>query len=73
MRLIFVGTSHGIPESDRFCTSIFLEVGENVYIIDAGAPVSQMLLRYGFTHDAVKGVFITHLHGDHFDGIFEFS
>ncbi len=72
MKLTFVGTSHGIPEADRFCTSMFLEVGENVYIIDAGAPVSPMLLRYGYTHEAVKGVFITHLHGDHFDGLFEF-
>ena len=73
MKLTFVGTSHGIPEADRFCTSMFLEVGENVYIIDAGAPVSPMLLRYGLTHEAVKGVFVTHFHGDHFDGLFEFS
>lgn len=73
MKLTFVGTSHGIPEADRFCTAMFLEVRESVYIIDAGAPVSPMLLRYGYTHEAVKGVFITHLHGDHFDGLFEFS
>lgn len=72
MKLTFVGTSHGIPEADRFCTSMFLQVGENVYIVDAGAPVSPMLLRFGLTHEAVKGVFITHLHGDHFDGLFEF-
>ena len=73
MKLIFVGTSHGIPEADRFCTSMFLEVRDNIYIIDAGAPVSPMLLKYGLTHEAVKGVFITHLHGDHFDGLFEFA
>ncbi len=72
MKLTFVGTSHGIPEADRFCTAMFLEIGDNCYIIDAGAPVSPMLLRYGIRHEAVKGVFITHLHGDHFDGLFEF-
>lgn len=72
MKLTFVGTSHGIPEVDRFCTSMFLEVGGSVYIIDGGAPVSPMLLRYGYTHETVKGVFVTHLHGDHFDGLFEF-
>ena len=73
MKLTFVGTSHGIPEADRFCTAMFLEIGDSCYIIDAGAPVSPMLLRYGLRHDAVKGVFVTHLHGDHFDGLFEFA
>lgn len=72
MKLTFVGTSHGIPEVGRFCTSMFLEVNGSLYIIDGGAPVSPMLLRYGYTHETVKGVFVTHLHGDHFDGLFEF-
>lgn len=72
MKITFVGTSHGIPETDRFCTAMFLEVGNACYIIDAGAPISPMLLRYGIPHENVKGVFITHLHGDHFDGLFEF-
>ncbi len=72
MKLTFLGTSHGIPETDRFCTAMLLEVGTGLYIIDAGAPVSPLLLRYGYTPKAVKGVFITHLHGDHFDGLFEF-
>ena len=72
MKLTFMGTSHGVPEVDRFCTSMLLQVKDSCYIIDAGAPVSPLLLRYGYTHEAVKSVFITHLHGDHFDGLFEF-
>ncbi len=73
MKITFVGTSHGVPEHDRFCTAMFLEVGDSCYIIDAGAPVSSMLKRYGIPYESVKGVFITHLHGDHFDGLFEFA
>ena len=72
MKIIFAGTSHGIPERDRFCSSTFLEVDEKVYIIDAGAPISPLLLRYGLRHKDVQGVFVTHFHGDHFEGLPEF-
>ena len=72
MKLIFAGTSHGVPEADRFCTSTFLLSGENTYMIDAGAPVSSLLRRHGVAHEAVKGVFITHPHDDHVNGLLEF-
>ncbi len=72
MKIIFAGTSHGVPEKDRFCSSTFLGVGKNWYIIDAGAPISPLLRHYDIRHEDVKGVFITHLHGDHTDGLIEF-
>ena len=72
MKIIFAGTSHGIPEQDRFCSSTFLAVDGKVYIIDAGAPISGLLLRYGLRHKDVKGIFVTHFHGDHFEGLPEF-
>lgn len=72
MKIIFAGTSHGIPEPDRFCSSTFLAVDGKVYIIDAGAPISPLLLRYGLRHKDVAAVFVTHFHGDHFEGLPEF-
>lgn len=69
MKLLFAGTSHGIPEADRFCSSIFVQAGGNTYIVDAGAPVSALLRRYGIDHDTVRAVFVTHMHDDHFDGL----
>ena len=72
MKLIFAGTSHGIPEKDRFCSATFLEISGNVYIIDAGAPISPLLLRYGLRHEDVRGIFVTHCHGDHMEGLPEF-
>ena len=69
MKLLFVGTSHGIPEPDRFCSSIFVQIDGNTYIIDAGAPISALLRRYGIDHDTVRAVFVTHMHDDHFDGL----
>lgn len=72
MKICFAGTSHGIPEKDRFCSSTFLEINGSVYIIDAGAPISPLLLRYGLHHEDVRGIFVTHFHGDHFEGLPEF-
>ncbi len=72
MKFIVAGASHGVPEKNRACTSIFLLSGENTYIIDAGADISSRLLNYDIPHKTVKGIFITHRHVDHFDGIIPF-
>lgn len=69
MKLTVAGASHGVPEKHRFCTSLFLQVGENTYIIDAGAPISALLDQYDIPHSTVKGVFITHCHTDHINGL----
>jgi len=70
MKLTFLGTSHGAPGKDRYCSAIMLEVGSDIYLIDAGAPVTDCLIRSGKDFSNLKGVFITHPHGDHVDGLF---
>ena len=69
MKLTVAGAGHGVPECKRFCTSLFLQVGENTYIFDAGAPISALLERMEVPHNTVKGVFITHAHTDHMNGL----
>ena len=69
MKLIVAGASHGVPEKHRFCTSLFLRVGENTYIFDAGAPVSGLLDHYDIPHNTVKAVFISHGNTDHLNGL----
>lgn len=72
MKIIVAGASHGVPEKNRSCTSIFIQSGENTYIIDAGADISHYLVDYEIPHKTVKTVMITHPHGDHFDGLVPF-
>jgi ribonuclease BN (tRNA processing enzyme) len=73
MKITFLGTSHGIAESDRFCSSAVVTVGSSNYIIDAGAPISTLYTKYGFDFADLKGIFITHSHSDHFAGLVEFT
>lgn len=72
MKITFIGSSHGVPEPNRKCTCIMVEVGERVYFVDMGTPAIDALRTRGISIDAVKGVFITHMHGDHTNGLIQF-
>lgn len=72
MKITFLGTSHGVPEASRKCSCIMFEIAGNIYFVDMGTPVVEQLRKRGKSADAVKGVFITHMHGDHTDGLVQF-
>lgn len=71
MKITFFGTSDGIPRVGHFCTSTMIEVGENVYVVDGGAPVADLLLKNGKHPNQVKAFFNTHGHSDHLDGLMQ--
>lgn len=72
MKITFLGTSHGVPLENRFCSSLLLEVGDNAYLIDGGAPVGDLLIQKGFDFSKIKGVFTSHSHSDHTYGMLQF-
>lgn len=69
MKITFLGSSHGVPSAERFCSSVMFETNGSIYLIDAGAPVIDLLLRQGKNVNDLKAVFTTHKHGDHVDGL----
>lgn len=72
MKITIIGSSHAVPEPHRECCSIMIEVGKNVYFLDMGTPIISALRTRNLEMDAVKGVFITHMHGDHTNGLIPF-
>ena len=73
MKITFLGTSHGVPAADRYCSATLIEINGSHYLIDAGAPAADLLLRRGVNLDTLKGVFTTHLHGDHAFGVIQLA
>ena len=47
MKVTFLGTCHGYPEKGRDYTSVAIETGGCVYILDAGADVYGRMMNYG--------------------------
>lgn len=72
MRLTFFGTSHGVPEPGRKCSTLLVTVGENRYFIDMGGDAAAELVNRNISFDSVKAVFISHPHGDHTNGLINF-
>lgn len=69
MKITFVGTSHGVPANDRYCSCYMVESSGKVYLIDAGAPAAEMILRYGHSMGDFRALFTTHVHADHTSGM----
>ena len=73
MKLIFVGTSHGVPEADRRCSACILEIGANYYLFDMGTQVIEDLRRRQIPVESVRLAICSHPHGDHTNGLIAFT
>jgi len=70
MKLTFLGAGRGgFPAPDCNSCAAMLECGNGVYLIDAGAPVLELMTVRGIPFERLKGVFTTHMHGDHTFGL----
>lgn len=69
-KLVFLGTSGTVPSLDRNTSSIFVQVGKERMLFDCGEGTQKqiMIAKLGFRN--INNIFLTHLHTDHFAGIF---
>ncbi len=69
MKITFLGTSHGVPAADRYCSCTMIESNGAIYCIDAGAPIINLLLQKGKDVNSFRALFTTHVHSDHTVGV----
>jgi len=68
-KLVFLGTSAGVPTGDRGLASIALQWKGEVMLLDVGEGAQSNMIKAGISPMKVTKVFITHLHGDHVLGL----
>ncbi len=69
IRIFMLGTGAAMP-INRGLPCIALRVDSDIYLFDTGEGCQYRLFRAGLGVVKVKAIFITHLHGDHYLGLF---
>lgn len=68
--LKILGSASAIPAFGRNHTAQILQVYNKLYLIDCGEGTQTQLKKYRVNFNKIHSVFISHLHGDHFLGLF---
>lgn len=65
------GSGSPLPSAERAGPCIGVVAGNQAFVFDSGSGSTRKLLRMGFPVERMQGVFLTHLHSDHIDGLGE--
>ncbi|MDA3866612.1 MAG: ribonuclease Z [Salinivirgaceae bacterium] len=68
--LTILGSGSALPTTNRNTTAQVLNVLERFFLIDCGEATQLQLRKYGFAINRINHILISHLHGDHFFGLF---
>ncbi len=71
MEIQFLGTSSGTPTRTRNVAGLALRPPESGhwYLVDCGEGTQHRILHTTFSLHSLRGIFITHIHGDHCYGL----
>jgi ribonuclease BN (tRNA processing enzyme) len=69
VRITIFGSAAGFPTKQRTNTAIGIWQDRDLCLVDAGEPVAAHLARRGISPDALRAIFITHMHADHAAGL----
>lgn len=69
LRMILLGVGTAVPDIDRENTHMVWESPEGLLLIDAGGSTYQRLLRAQLDPLGLRGIFLTHTHPDHLNGL----
>ena len=65
------GSGSPLPDAERAGPCLGVLAGNDAFVFDAGSGSIRKLVRMGFPMDRLRGVYLTHLHSDHIDGLGE--
>ncbi|HVF91278.1 MAG TPA: ribonuclease Z [Blastocatellia bacterium] len=69
MKVIPLGTSSGKPTLKRTVSALAVAREGEWLLLDCGEGTQMQIMRAGLSPSRLVSIFITHLHGDHFNGL----
>jgi ribonuclease Z len=69
LSLILLGTGNPRPHPEHAGAATAILVGDEWFVVDAGRGVTMRIAATPLKYDAMRAVFITHLHSDHTAGL----
>jgi ribonuclease Z len=73
LHLALCGAGGPLPAPNASGPCVAVVAGKQLFMVDAGTDGPRNLGRMGYQPGSVKGVFLTHFHSDHIDGLGEIS
>jgi ribonuclease Z len=65
-----LGNNSALPMHDRHPTSQVLTMDDQTFLIDCGEGTQVQMNRFKIRRSRINNIFISHLHGDHYFGLF---
>ena len=70
IKIVFLGTGGSVPTKDRNLSSVLINYKGNNFLFDCAENVQQQILKSKESIIKIKCIFISHMHGDHYYGLF---
>jgi len=68
--LTVLGTSSAMPTPERSLSCIAVRKDGEIFLLDCGEGSQRQMMRFGASYMKIRAIFTTHLHPDHFLGVF---
>ncbi|HPG26993.1 MAG: MBL fold metallo-hydrolase [Spirochaetaceae bacterium] len=73
LHVTLCGAGGPLPDPKRSAPCTAIVAGDRLFLVDAGSGAARNLAAVGYQAPRVDGVFLTHFHSDHIDGLGELA
>ncbi len=69
-KITVLGSNSALPSEERYCSAHVINLHERFFLVDCGEGTQIRLRKFRIRYSQINHIFISHLHGDHYFGLF---